>query len=62
MLSNGGKPPPCRGRRRGNPPIGYTPRKRVAIIEPSEGSPAAEIGLKAGDIIMEINGLHLSNM
>ena len=34
----------------------YTPRKRVAIIEPSEGSPAAEIGLKAGDIIMEING------
>lgn len=34
----------------------YTPRKRVAIVEPSEGSPAAEIGLKAGDIIMEING------
>ncbi len=31
-------------------------RKRVAIIEPSEGSPAAQIGLKAGDIIMEING------
>lgn len=34
----------------------YTPRKRVAIIEPSEGSPAAEAGLKAGDIIMEVNG------
>ena len=34
----------------------YTPRKRVAIIEPSEGHPAAEAGLKAGDIIMEING------
>ena len=34
----------------------YTLRKRGAIIEPSEGSPAAEIGLKAGDIIMEING------
>lgn len=34
----------------------YTPRKRIAIIEPSEGSPAAEIGLKAGDIIMEVNG------
>ncbi len=34
----------------------YTPRKRVAIIEPSEGSPAAQIGLKAGDIIMEVNG------
>lgn len=34
----------------------YTPRKRVAIIEPSEGSPAAEIGLKSGDIIMEVGG------
>ena len=34
----------------------YTPRKRVAIVEPSEGHPAAEAGLKAGDIIMEING------
>ena len=34
----------------------YTPRKRVAIIEPSEGHPAAEAGLKAGDIILEING------
>ena len=34
----------------------YSPRKRVAIIEPSEGHPAAEAGLKAGDIIMEING------
>ena len=34
----------------------YTPRKRVAIIEPSESHPAAEAGLKAGDIILEING------
>jgi carboxyl-terminal processing protease len=34
----------------------YTPRKRVAIIEPSEGSPAAEAGLQAGDIILEVNG------
>ena len=34
----------------------YSPRKRVAIIEPSEGHPATEAGLKAGDIIMEING------
>lgn len=34
----------------------YTPRNRVAIVEPSEGHPAAEAGLKAGDIIMEING------
>ena len=34
----------------------YAPRKRIAIIEPSEGHPAAEAGLKAGDIILEING------
>ena len=34
----------------------YSHRKRVAIIEPSEGHPAAEAGLKAGDIILEING------
>ena len=34
----------------------YAPRKRVAIIEPSEGHPAVEAGLKAGDIILEING------
>lgn len=34
----------------------YTPRKRVVVVEPSEGNPAAEAGLKAGDIILEING------
>ena len=34
----------------------YAPRKRVVIVEPSEGHPAAEAGLKAGDVILEING------
>lgn len=34
----------------------YTPRKRVVVVEPSEGNPAAEAGLKAGDVILEING------
>ena len=34
----------------------YTPRKRVVVVDPSEGHPAAEAGLKAGDIILEING------
>ena len=37
----------------------YSPRKRVAIIEPSEGNPAAEAGLKAGDIILEIKGMEM---
>ena len=31
----------------------YDARKRVAIVEPSEGNPAAEHGLKAGDIIIQ---------
>ena len=34
----------------------YTPRRRVVIVEPSEGHPAAEAGLKPGDVIMEVNG------
>ena len=38
----------------------YTPRKRVVIVEPSEGHPAAEAGLKAGDVIMEVNGKEMA--
>ena len=37
----------------------YSPRKRVVVVEPSEGNPAAEAGLKAGDVILEINGVEM---
>lgn len=34
--------------------------KRSVIAEPFEGTPAAEVGLKAGDILMEIDGKDLA--
>ena len=34
----------------------YKAKDRIAIIEPVEGMPAAEAGVKAGDIILEIGG------
>lgn len=34
----------------------YEAKDRVAIIEPTEGMPAAEAGVKAGDIILSVGG------
>lgn len=34
----------------------YKAKDRVAIVEPTEGMPAAEAGVKAGDIILSIGG------
>lgn len=40
----------------------YKKRERVAIFEPYEGTPASEAGLKAGDIILEIDGKDVKGM
>ena len=34
----------------------YETKDRIAIIEPTEGMPAAEAGVKAGDIILSVGG------
>lgn len=40
--------------------IRYNPKlKRTVIVEPYEGMPAAKSGLKAGDVLMEIDGKDL---
>lgn len=34
----------------------YKKKNRIAIVEPTEGMPAAEAGVKAGDIILSVGG------
>jgi len=34
----------------------YPAKKHVVVVEPSEGNPAAMAGIKAGDVILEVNG------
>lgn len=34
----------------------YEAKDRIAVIEPTEGMPAAEAGVKAGDIILSVGG------
>lgn len=34
----------------------YEAKDRIAVVEPTEGMPAAEAGLKAGDIILSVGG------
>lgn len=38
----------------------YEKKNRIAIVEPTQGMPAAEAGLKAGDIIMAVDGKDLT--
>lgn len=34
----------------------YEAKDRIAVVEPTEGMPAAEAGVKAGDIILSVGG------
>ena len=34
----------------------YEANDRIVVVEPTEGMPAAESGVKAGDIILEVGG------
>lgn len=34
----------------------YEANNRIVVVEPTEGMPAAEVGVKAGDIILEVGG------
>lgn len=34
----------------------YEAKDRIAVVEPTEGMPAAEVGVKAGDIILSVGG------
>lgn len=34
----------------------YEAKERIAVVEPTEGMPAAEAGVKAGDIILSVGG------
>ena len=38
----------------------YEKKDRIAIIEPLEGMPAAEVGVKAGDIILSVGGKEMT--
>ena len=38
----------------------YEAKDRIAVVEPTEGMPAAEAGVKAGDIILSVGGKEMT--